>query len=152
MPLSIVRATPTDTIPWPLLLNADASRGEVQKYLKRGELWLAKNGSKVDGAMILMETLVGTVEIMNIAVNPKLQSRGIGTSLLRAAKRRAKQLGASTLHVGTGNNSFGQLIFYQRFGFRIVGVSRNFFVGRYSKTYVQKGVKLLDSIRMEMPV
>ena len=141
-----------EPVPWQLLLDADSSRVEVRKYLNRGELWVAEKDKKVIGAMVLLQTRIDVVEIVNIATMQKHRSQGVGTALLRKAKARAKNLKAHMLQVGTGNNSFPQLIFYQRFGFRIVGVERDFFVKRYKKKYERSGVVLRDMVRLEMPV
>jgi ribosomal protein S18 acetylase RimI-like enzyme len=141
-----------EQLPWKLLLDADPSRREVRKYLSRGELWLLESGSEVLGAMVLMQTRVDVLEIMNIATDVSRRSKGLGTALLTKARQRARQLKVKTLHVGTGNTSFRQLEFYQRFGFRICGVDRDFFRGRYSSEYECGGVVLRDMVRMEMPV
>lgn len=152
MKIKIHRATVKSPIPWQLLLDADPSKAEIRKYLRRGELWLAITSQGVVGVMVLMQTRADILEIMNIAVDPQFQSHGIGTQLLKFSKSRAKQLKMKKLHVGTGNSSIGQLIFYQRFGFRIFGVDRDFYVPRYGKVYRNKGVRLLDMVRMELEV
>ena len=46
----------------------------------------------------------------------------------------------------------GQLQFYQRFGFRIHGVDRGYFIGRYANEEQEEdGVILEDMIRLQMP-
>ena len=152
MKIKIQRATAKSPIPWKLLLDADPSKAEISKYLRRGELWLATANQGIVGAMVLMHTRADILEIMNIAVDPKLQGHGIGTQLLKFSKARAKQLKMKKLHVGTGNSSIGQLVFYQRFGFRISGVDRDFYVPRYGEVYRENGVRLLDMVRMELEV
>ena len=152
MKIKIHRAIDKNKIPWRLLLDADPSRMEINKYLKRGELWLATSSKNVLGAMVLLQTRADVLEIMNVAVDPKFQGKRIGTQLLKMAKVRAKQLKMSRLHVGTGNSSLRQLAFYQRFGFRIIGVDVDFFISRYPKIYKSNGVSLLDMIRMEIRV
>jgi ribosomal protein S18 acetylase RimI-like enzyme len=150
--MKIRKHRPKENIPWRLLLDADPSRKEIRKYLSRGELWLCDINGKIVGAMVLMQTRVDVCEIMNIATDPSFRGKGLGSALLAKARKRAKELKARLLHVGTGNNSFRQLQFYQRFGFRVCGINRDFFVGRYSRTYEKDGVVLRDMIRMEMPV
>ncbi len=150
--MKIRRWDQEEQLPWNLLLDADPSRREVRKYISRGELWLLEDDRRVLGAMVLMQTRVDVLEIMNIATDASKRSKGLGAALLTKARQRAKQLKLRTLHVGTGNNSFRQLEFYQRFGFRICGVDRDFFVGRYSRPYEHKGVVLRDMVRMEMAV
>ncbi|MDR6518672.1 MULTISPECIES: GNAT family N-acetyltransferase [Variovorax] len=150
--LKMRRATPDDPMPWPLLLAADGPRAEIRKYLSRGELWLAEAAGEVVGQMVLLETRVGTWEIMNIAVRGELRSHGVGTALLRKAKALATERGAQLLEVGTGNSSLRELAFYQRFGFRIVGVDTDFFVRRTGGGRLQRqdGIVLRDMVRLRI--
>ena len=150
MKTTIRRAKPDETLPWGLLLGADGPKPEIEKYLARGELWLAECGGDIVGEMVLMETRVDVWEVMNLAVSRNVQRRGIGTSLLKRARTLARQRGAHRLEVGTGNSGVGQLAFYQRFGFRIVGIDTNFFVRRWHKVWKQNGVPLRDMVRMEI--
>ncbi len=150
MKTTIRRAGPNEAVPWRLLLSADGPRSEIAKYLARGELWLADCGGDIVGEMVLMETRVDVWEIMNLAVSQSVQRTGIGTRLLRKARTIAKQRRALRLEVGTGNGGVGQLAFYQRFGFRIVGVDTDFFVRRWHKVAKQNGMALRDMVRMEI--
>jgi ribosomal protein S18 acetylase RimI-like enzyme len=148
--MEIRRADPGDPIPWTLLLDADGPKAEVRKYLARGELWLAQEGPRVLGSMILMETRAGLWEIMNLAVRADSQRRGIGTLLLGKARSLARRRGARRLEVGTGNSSIGPLAFYQRFGFRIVGVEVDFFARRWKRVRSESGIALRDMVRLEI--
>ncbi len=136
MKTTIRKAKTDETPPWSLLLSADGPKPEIEKYLARGELWLAVCGDEW--------------EIMNLAVLQSVQRKGIGTRLLNKARTLARQQGAHRLEVGTGNGGAGQLVFYQRFGFRIVGVDVNFFVKRWHKVWKQNGIPLRDMVRMDI--
>ena len=59
---------------------------------------------------------------------------------------------SSLLEVGTGNSSLRELAFYQRFGFRIAGVDRDFFVRRAAGGRLQKqdGIVLRDMVRLRI--
>ncbi|WP_422086074.1 GNAT family N-acetyltransferase [Variovorax sp.] len=146
------RATPADATPWKLLFAADGPRAEIRKYLSRGEQWLAEIDGLVVGQMVLMQTRVGTWEVMNIAVSDDLRGRGVGTALLRKARALAVERGAHLLEVGTGNSSLRELAFYQRFGFRIVGVDVGFFERRSRKLQKQDGIVLRDMVRLALPL
>ncbi len=148
--VKIRRATDKDPIPWDLLLDADGPQEIVSSYLERSELWLAELDGQLVGEMVLLETRPDVLEILNMAVRPSLQSEGIGTKLLRKARSLAKSREMERLEVGTGNNCFRQLAFYQRFGFRIIGVDTDFFVRRRKKISKLQGVPLLDLVRMEI--
>ena len=131
------RANPADAPPWKLLFAADGPRAEIEKYLSRGEQWLAEIDGLVVGQMVLMQTRVDIWEVMNIAVSDELHGR--------AAER-----GAQRLEVGTGNSSLRELAFYQRFGFRIVGVDVGFFERRSKRVQKQDGIVLRDMVRLAL--
>lgn len=137
-------------LPLELLLEADPSEAFIKDYFSRGEGYEAYLGSRLAGAYILLKTKPLTMEIMNISVNEEDQGKGIGKALVLDAAQRAKNAGARILEVGTGNSSTGQLAFYQKCGFRIVGVDLNFFKKRYPQEIVENGIKCIDMIRMEM--
>ena len=148
--MKIRKADRGDPVPWNLLLDADGPRAEIRKYLPRGEMWLAQEGPRVVGAMILMETRAHVWEIMNLAVVADMQRQGVGTRLLRKARTLARQRRAHRLEVGTGNSSLGPLAFYQRFGFRISSIAFDFFTFRWKRIHRENGIPLRDMVRLEI--
>lgn len=46
--------------------------------------------------------------------------------MLSHAIQIAKEMNIKTVEIGTGNSSVSQLALYQKYGFRIVGVDRDF--------------------------
>ena len=60
----------------------------------------------------------------------------------------ARRRGFRTIEVGTGNSGVGQLYLYQKCGFRIVGVDRDFFVRHYPQPIVENGLLCRDMIRL----
>jgi ribosomal protein S18 acetylase RimI-like enzyme len=139
-----------DQIPYPLLLEADPSKRSIQEYLERGRLYLAFAQEKVVACFVLMRTRPNTNEIMNIAVRKELQSKGIAKQCIAFAERISRQEGCRTLEVGTGNSSLNQLALYQKCGFRIIGVERNYFIKNYVQEIYENGIKCVDMIRLEM--
>src|SRR5258706_12763271 len=109
MKATIRRAKPDETLPWGLLLSADGPKPEIEKYLARGELWLAECGGDIVGEMVLMETRVDVWEVMNLAVARNVQRKGIGTGLLKRGGTLATQPGGHGLGVGTGNSCVSEL-------------------------------------------
>jgi len=148
--IKLRQLTEQDNTPWSLLFYADPSKSAVSEYLARGTCYVAEKSGKILGCFVLMETRAKTYEIMNIAVLPSERSKGLGEKMVRRAKKIAKDNGGRRLEVGTGNSSFRQLAFYQRVGFRMTGVDRDFFKGRYNKVYKTQGVKLQDMVRFAM--
>ena len=79
---------------------------------------------------------------MNIAVDERQHGRGIGRQLIEHAIGHAREQGYKTIEIGTGNSGIGQLALYQKCGFRITGVDRDFFNRNYSEAIYAK----MDSV------
>lgn len=138
--------------PLHLLLLADPSLSLVEAYLKRGQCFVAEVENCIIGVYVLLQTRPETVELVNIAVDESQQSKGIGKHLVYHAIQNARLLGAKTIEVGTGNSSVGQLALYQKCGFRITGIDRDFFIRHYSEEIVENGIKVVDMIRLTLDI
>ncbi|WP_027015656.1 GNAT family N-acetyltransferase [Comamonas composti] len=148
--------------PWPLLLSADPSREKVRGYLPGSTCFAARYrqaprpGKLGDilGICVLVPLpgQSGTPrpwELMNIAVASHLHSHGIGGALLQHAIAWTREQKAPRLEVGTG--SFGdQLVFYQRAGFRVTGIERDFFLKHYTTQLWEREVQHKDMLRLTL--
>lgn len=70
--------------------------------------------------------------------------------MLFSAINISKKLNAKVLEVGTGNSSISQLAFYQKCGFRIVGVDKDFFKRHYEERIIENGIECIDMIRLNI--
>lgn len=134
--------------PMDLLLLADPSQKIVEEYLKRGACYIAEKDYEIVGVYVLLPTRPKTVEIVNVAVNEKHQRRGIGKLLVMHAIKTAKEKGYKTIEIGTGNSSIGQLALYQKCGFRITGVDKDFFIKHYQEDIFENGIQCKDMVRL----
>ncbi|MEW9031713.1 MAG: GNAT family N-acetyltransferase [Planifilum fimeticola] len=134
--------------PMELLLLADPSRELVQEYIRRGTCFVAERNGQIVGVYVLLPTRPQTVELVNIAVMPSHQGKGIGKKLLKHAIQTAKSMGYKTMEVGTGNSSIRQLAFYQKCGFRMIGIDFDFFTRHYSEAIFENGIQCRDMIRL----
>lgn len=134
--------------PIELLLLADPSESLVEEYVQRGECFVAEDEDQIIGVYVLLQTRPVTVELVNIAVIQTLHSNGIGKQLVFHAIQTAKSKGYKTIEVGTGNSSIGQLALYQKCGFRLAGVDRDFFIRHYSEQIFENGIPCRDMIRL----
>jgi len=101
------------------------------------------------GACLVQPLGAKSCEIMSIAVHPDHQKTGTGTLLLKWIIDFYRRSGALQLEVGTG--SFGyQLTFYQKQGFRVTGIERNFFIDNYDEPIVEDGIRLYDMLRLTL--
>jgi len=74
----------------------------------------------------------------------------LGKFLLKDAIERASTFGAKTLDIGTANSSIFQLALYQKVGFRVTGIDRDFFIRHYDEPIYENGIQCLDMVRLSM--
>lgn len=144
----IRKLQPDEAPPMDLLLLAEPSRKIIEAYLTRAECFVMENQNQLIGAYVLLPTRPETIELVNIAVQENFQNKGIGKQLIRHALERAKEQGFQTIEVGTGNSSMSQLAFYQKCGFRITGVDKDFFIEHYEEELMENGIPCRDMIRL----
>ncbi|CAH1215252.1 putative N-acetyltransferase YvbK [Paenibacillus plantiphilus] len=138
--------------PVDLLLLADPEIEVVKSYIDRSLCFVMEReqGQPMIGVYALLPTRPQTIELVNIAVAEHEQGKGYGRQLTLHAIVTAASLGYKTIEVGTGNSSLLQLGLYQKCGFRIVGVDRDFFPRHYVEPIYEDGIPCRDMIRMEM--
>ena len=134
--------------PLELLLTADPSATLIKGYLDRGHCYIAEIDNQAAGVYVLVETSDDTAELINIAGDGKHQGKGIGKALVKDAIQKSKDLGFKTIEVGTGNSSIDQLALYQKCGFRITGVDKDFFIRHYEVEIFENGIQCIDMVRL----
>lgn len=134
--------------PLALLLLADPSQRLVEEYIKRGWCFVAEEEGSIVGVYVLLPTRPETVELVNIAVDESCQGRGIGKRLVHHAVAHARALDFKTIEVGTGNSSVEQLALYQKCGFRMTGIDRDFFLRHYDEEIFENGIQVMDMVRL----
>ena len=136
--------------PWELLMLADPSRERVQVYLAEGICYQAILDEQIVGVFVLKANSPDLAELVNIAIDERFHGRGLGKELLQGAIAVARNMGFRELEVGTGNSSITQLALYQKAGFRMIGIDRDFFLRNYSTEITENGIRCLDMIRLAM--
>lgn len=139
----------SDDVPMDLLLLADPSEGKVRSYLPSSRCFVALSEGTVVGVCAVQARERGTYELMNIAVRQGQQGHGIGSKLLAWVVEIFRRSGAEQLEVGTGTVGY-QLAFYQRQGFRVTGIDRDFFLRNYGEPIYEEGVRLVDMLRLTL--
>ena len=136
-----------DKAPMALLLEADPSESRVRDYLTKSHCYVAEAAGRAVGVYVIQPVSPSVIELMNIAVDPELQAGGVGSTLLRHAIATARDLGAERLVLGTGTFGY-QLSFYQKAGFRVESVDRDFFLKNYDEPIFENGIQHKDMLRL----
>ena len=147
MDLSIRELSPSE-YPWDLLLLADPSLDAIGAYIHQSRVLAAVKGEDIVGVVVITALGEGVFEIKNVAVVPAVQGKGVGKKLLEEALQHCRKEGGREVLIGTGNSSLGQLALYQKIGFRIVGIERDFFAKNYPDAILENGIVCRDMIRL----
>lgn len=134
--------------PMELLLLADPSIKLVEEYIKRGEVFVGVISNEIIAVFVLLPTRPETVEIVNVAVAEPEQGQGLGKQMVLYAISYAKLLGYKTIEIGTGNSGVSQLALYQKCGFRMTSIDRDFFVRHYPEAIYENGIQVVDMVRL----
>ncbi|MBC1398870.1 GNAT family N-acetyltransferase [Listeria fleischmannii] len=138
----------TENYPFELLYDADPAKEIVAEYLRRGDCYGYFEEAALIGEFVLLETRPKTFEIMNIAILEEKRGQGYGKKLIREAIQIAKKAGAKQIEIGTGNSSLSQLSLYQRCGFRITHIEKDYFLKNYPQPIMENGIQCVDMIRL----
>ena len=138
---------PGDAIPLDLLLIADPSEIKVREYMKGSICFGAYSDSELVAVCVTNSNIKGESEIFNIASLPNRQQKGVGSKLLTFVIAEFAHRKVEKLVLGTG--AFGyQLAFYQRLGFRVDSVEKDFFINNYDEPIFENGIQHYDMLRL----
>lgn len=136
----------------PLLSLADDSIERVHGYYQTGTLYALDDlGGKPIGMILAIPEDGGTVELKAVAVDSAWHGQGVGTGLLRAVLERLRDEGVARVVVGTSSAGTGQLAYYQKAGFRLWRIERDFFGPHrgYPEGLEENGIPLRDMVWMD---
>ncbi|MDI5986581.1 GNAT family N-acetyltransferase [Halomonas sp. M4R5S39] len=145
----LIKRVPSTDAPLDLLLEADPSVETIRGYLENSSCYVATIGNETVGAYVIQPMGDGAHELMNIAVAPAHQRKGIGVKLLNHAITMAREVGAQRLELSTGTFGY-QLAFYQRAGFRVIAVERDHFLTHYDAPIYENGIQHKDRLRLAL--
>ncbi|WVE61782.1 GNAT family N-acetyltransferase [Enterococcus faecium] len=134
-------------LPWSLLLDASPDKEKVQVYVSRGSGWIWKEKEKTIGVLIYVAR-EKEYEIVNVAVAPTYQGKGIGGKLLETAFQKLSQLASSQTQmiIRTGSTSSAALHLYQKMGYVEIGRVKDYFIHHYSEPIFENGNQLRDQV------
>jgi GNAT superfamily N-acetyltransferase len=130
----------------PLLLQAE----ESERALRWGLAHLVDTvyRADADGALVGAATMQwrgDPCEIMELAVAPERQRQGLGRQIVAWLVELARRRGKSAVLVGTANSSIGNIAFYQKVGFRMDQVRKDYF-RYYREPHYENGIQIRDML------
>ena len=135
--------------PFDLLLLADETLEAINKYINDSELYIMENNENIIAVYVLQDLGKGIVEIKNIAVDENLQGNGIGKILLFDAIKKAQEKKYNQIIIGTANGGIKQLYLYQKVGFEIFDIKKNFILDNYPEPIYENGILLKHMIMLK---
>ncbi len=130
-----------------LLLLADESESQIDKYLERGDLFALYDGG-LKCVCVVTDEGNGVLEIQNIATDERCRKHGYASRLIdHIAERYTGRYDKIVL--GTGDVP-AILAFYERRGFTVSHRVPDYFTLHYDHPMIEDGVLLKDKVYLEM--
>jgi ribosomal protein S18 acetylase RimI-like enzyme len=137
----------------PLFYLADDSVAQVHSYYQTGALFAldAPEGTGI-GIVLAIAATDGSAELKAVAVDGSLHGQGVGTRMLLAALAELRACGIRRVVVGTSSAGIGQLAYYQKAGFRLSRIERDFFTPArgYPEGINENGIPVRDMVWMDL--
>ena len=93
----------------------------------------------------------GSVELKAVAVDAARQGQGVGSRMLRDVLAVLRARGVGRVLVGTASAGVGQLAYYQKAGFRLLRIERDYFRPDrgYPEGLAENGIPVRDMVWMD---
>jgi GNAT superfamily N-acetyltransferase len=118
-----------------------------------GDLYVyTRKDAGVVGIVLAIPIDSEVVEFKAVAINEASQRQDIGTRMLMETLAQLRTRGCKRVIVGTANAAIGQLAFYQKAGFRMLRIERDFFSPDrgYRAMMMDSGIRLRDMVWMDL--
>lgn len=143
-----VREVKQTELPLDILLIADPEEAAINAYRERCiGFAVYMQGALVGALLVEVDAEQRSAELFNIAIYDEFQGKGFGGVLLSETLALLSQKGINTVELGTGTFGY-QLSFYQKHGFRVDSVVKNFFLDNYDEPIFEHGIQHKDMLRL----
>jgi ribosomal protein S18 acetylase RimI-like enzyme len=149
--VTTVPAGPTRDAWIPLLELADEPE-PLRRYLYDGVLYGIVDDVGGPRAAVLTIEQDDATELRAVAVAEDAQGQGLGTRLVGEVLERLRATGTQRVVAGTASSGVRQLAFYQRLGFRLTHIERDYFTAArgYPSGISENGIPTRDMVWMEL--
>jgi GNAT superfamily N-acetyltransferase len=130
----------------PILLQAEGSEGALRWSLAKlsDVVYRAELGGQLVGAAT-MQWRDDPCELVDLAIAPERHGQGLGKKLVAWLVEEARRRGKRQLLVGTANASIGNIAFYQKCGFRMDHIRKDYF-WYYREPHYENGIQIRDML------
>jgi len=130
----------------PLLLLAEPSESALRWSLDH----LSDTAYRMEASGLLVGAATmrwhkAPCEIIELAIAPERQGEGLGKQFIDWLIAEGRRRAVAELLVGTANSSIGNIVFYQKCGFRMHEVRRDYF-WYHQQTLIENGLQVRDMI------
>lgn len=131
---------------FPLLLLAEGSISALRWSLNNlsDTVYRVEDNGQLVGAAT-MRWSSEPCEIVELSVDEHLHRQGFGKQIIECLIVEARRSGKQRMLVGTGNSSIGNIVFYQKCGFRMDHVRRDYF-WYHQEPEIENGILLRDML------
>lgn len=141
----LIREAAPDEV-FSILLEAEPSPRALRWSLEN--MSDATYALEADGVIVAAATMrwdEEPVELVELAVAPEKQGHGYGRKLVEWLFAEGERRGKRNIIVGTSSTSAGNILFYQKCGFRVDTVRRDYF-WYYQPPLIENGLEVRDMI------
>src|SRR5947209_16373603 len=131
----------------PILLDAEEGEERIRAALldPTCTAYAARLEGQLVGAAVVRWEEDQSSEIIYIAVAPALRGHGYGKQIIHFLQDELRRRGGHSLLVGTANSSLENIAFYQKCGFRMFEIRRDYFA-YIQPPIVEHGIQLRDML------
>jgi ribosomal protein S18 acetylase RimI-like enzyme len=136
----------------PLIRLAEDSESQIESAIDEGTAYVVHEGDTAIGVVLVLEHADDARELRYVAIAESHQRRGIGRMMLADVRAAEAARGTARLIVGTSCADTGNLDFYQRCGYRLLSIERDYFTPArgYPPDFVLNGLPAVDIVWMDM--
>jgi ribosomal protein S18 acetylase RimI-like enzyme len=136
----------------PLLMDADEVVSRIEQIAldeRNTSYAITLNGAIIGAAVMCWEP--DESELIYIAIEAEHQGRGYGKTVISQLIEEARHRGVKALVVGTANSSLSNIAFYQKCGFRIDSVRKDYFAYFPAPVY-DNGILIRDMLMFRLVI
>ncbi len=136
----------------PLLHDAEEDDRRIAQTIEdvTHTAYIAQDGDTTVGAVV-MHWDVDESEIVYIATVPSLRGGGYGKAIMGCVVDEARGRQVKAVYVGTANSSWPAIAFYQKCGFRMDSVRKDFF-DYLTKPIYEDGIQMRDMLVLRLEI